>query len=189
MMILGIPGWIWLLLLVLLALLTWLWSRRNSGSGAGGPLPSPPPYPSVPGSTSVLAGTVTIPQGTWSGPDRQARRTSETYSFLRQDYNPAAPLDPLSPTAGKSFRIRLVHVPEEHAAITAVTNGRQVEGSPWWGAVTGPDGTLEVVVQVDGRELASSEESAMQIIAEELDARGQVVHGEIHVVTVVPSGQ
>ncbi|MBI2874924.1 MAG: hypothetical protein HYY09_07525 [Firmicutes bacterium] len=83
-----------------------------------------------------------------------------------------------------------MHVPEENAEILAVTNGSQVPGgSPWWAGVTDADGVLEVEVYVAGRELASSEQSVMQIVAEELDSDGSVLRGAVHEVTVVPSGQ
>lgn len=192
MTIFGIPWW--LLLLILLALLLLLWRCLSGGSGGAGPLPAPTPYPS--GSTGLSTGAAPIPQGRWSGPNRHPRRESRIYTFLRETYNPVAPDAPLTPASGIKFRLRLVHVPEENAEIVDVTNGGQVgEGSGWWGAVTGGDGLLEVEVEVkarvdgEGFETASSEESVMQIIAEELDAAGNVLHGAIHNVTVVPSGQ
>ncbi len=189
MAILGLSVWLWLLLLALLAFLALLWMRGGGVSGAGGPPPAPPPYPQATASTAVVAGAPRIPHGQWSGPNRHARRTSEFYTFVRQWYDQTDPLDPLSPAKEVSLRLRLVHVPEENAEIIGVTNGSEVTGTPWWGAVTGDDGTLEVEVHVAGRESASSEQSAMQVIAEELDSDGRPLRGAVHEVTVVPSGQ
>ena len=152
-----------------------------------------PKYPPTTGgaTSSLAAGSPTLPQGSWSGATSQARGTSATYTFLRQTYNAGSSNpNPYAPAPGVQVRFRLEAAPGERADITGVDPGQQVGSTPWWTGVTPADGQLVVTVYVaPANEEVTLSSTTLSIIGEELDADGDVVRGAVWTITVVPAGQ
>jgi hypothetical protein len=162
--------------ILIAAALTW-WEKRDKGA-------SPPAAPS--GYPSPEPGKV---RGTWTGPGKHARATSEVYTFAAE-IQTLSGTTILEPRRAVTVQFSLEFDPKERPEITAVNpNGVQLGSTPLWTGTTEAAGTIIVEVRVPRREEgASSDQTIMRIHADEV-VSGKLTYRQTHQVTIVPSGQ